>query len=637
MPEDNEAQKKRLPSRQQIVDALRIYRFMLPYKWHFIVGMVCLVISTAVVSVIPSGFGKLVDAGLPAKEAIEQITATIKKDIPADAKVVEIQQEIAQLNAQIDPAKLKHIGVLLGVVLLIQAVLSFFRIYLFEYVSQNAMAAIRSQLYERIITLPIHFFENNRVGNLTSRISADVSQLQDALSNQLAFFVRQLVLPIACIPLLLIISWKLALIIVATLPVLVIVAVLFGRFIRSMSRKAQDELAASNVIVEETFQSIDVVKAFTNEAHETRRYGLINQAVAGIGLDAAKYRAAFVSFIILVMFGAIVLLVYAGMNEVAIHEVSTAHGGNDGISMGELIQFFLLTLFVGSSLAGLSESYAVLQKTIGASERINEILGETSETNVADENLHEPIKGHVEFKNINFAYPSRKDIQLFQGLSFDVQAGQKIALVGPSGSGKSTIVKLLSGLYPFESGNILIDGKDIRNYNITALRKNFGSVPQDTILFGGTIKENIAYGKHNATDAEIWEAARKANALDFINTFPEKLDTVVGERGVKLSGGQKQRIAIARAILRDPKILILDEATSALDSESEKLVKDALNELMKNRTTFIIAHRLSTIREADVILVINKGKIVEQGSHADLSKMDNGLYSNLLKLQYEVE
>lgn len=627
MPEDNEAQKKRLPSRQQLVEALRIYRFILPYKWHFIVGMICLVVSTAVVSLIPNGFGKLVDAGLPAKEVIEKITITLSKAIPAEAKIVEIQQEITEFKAEIDPENLKHIGVLLGVVLLIQAVLSFFRIYLFEYVSQNAMAAIRRHLYERIITLPIHFYENNRVGNLTSRISADVSQLQDALSNQLAFFVRQLVLPIACLPLLLAISWKLALIIVATLPLLVIVAVVFGRFIRKMSRKAQDELAASNVIVEETFQSIDVVKAFTNEAYETRRYGVINQAVASIGLDAAKYRAAFVSFIILVMFGAIVLLVYAGMNEVA----------KDNLKMGQLIEFFFLTLFVGSSLAGLSESYAVLQKTIGASERINEILGEASETQVADENLHEPIEGNVEFKDVHFAYPSRKDIQLFQGLSFDVKSGQKIALVGPSGSGKSTIVKLLSGLYPFESGSILIEGKDIRNYNITALRKNFGSVPQDTILFGGTIKENIAYGKHNATDAEIWEAARKANALDFINTFPEKLDTVVGERGVKLSGGQKQRIAIARAILRDPKILILDEATSALDSESEKLVKDALNELMKNRTTFIIAHRLSTIREADVILVINKGKIVEQGTHADLSKMDNGLYSNLLKLQYEVE
>jgi ABC-type multidrug transport system fused ATPase/permease subunit len=226
---------------------------------------------------------------------------------------------------------------------------------------------------------------------------------------------------------------------------------------------------------------------------------------------------------------------------------------------------------------------------------------------------------------------------LFSGLSFEAKAGQKIALVGPSGSGKSTIIKLLTGLYPYNSGEISIDGKVIESYNLTGLRKNFGTVPQETILFGGSIRDNIAYGKPTATEQEIIHAAKQANALEFIESFPEKMNTLVGERGIKLSGGQKQRIAIARALLRDPRILILDEATSALDSESEKLVKEALKELMKNRTTFIIAHRLSTIREADNILVINKGKIVEQGTHQELSQMQNGLYSNLLKLQYELE
>lgn len=556
--------------------------------------MACLVVSSAVVSVIPIGFKGLIDSANSNNMSAE---------------------------------RLKELGLLLGGILVIQAVLSFFRIYLFEYVGQHAMAAIRRSLYEKIITLPIQFFEENRVGNLTSRISSDVSQLQDSLTNQVAFFVRQLVLPIACIPILLTVSVKLTVIILLTMPFLIVSAVLFGRFIRKMSRQAQDQLAESNTVVEETFQSADVVKAFTNEAYETRRYSTFNIKVADISMRAAKYRAAFVSFIIFVMFGAIVGLVYAGLVLVAAKE----------ITMGGLIEFFLLTIFIGSALAGLSESYTILQKTVGASERINEILDEVSETQTADENLHAPIEGNVEYSNVWFAYPSRKDVQLFQGLSFKVRAGQKIALVGPSGSGKSTIVKLLSGLYPFQEGDIKIDGKSISAYNITALRKNFGTVPQDTVLFGGTIKENISYGKISATDEEIMAAARKANAYDFINSFPEKFETVVGERGVKLSGGQKQRIAIARAILRDPKILILDEATSALDSESEKLVKDALNELMKNRTTFIIAHRLSTIREADVILVINKGKIVEMGTHNELSRMEDGLYSNLLKLQYDLE
>jgi ATP-binding cassette subfamily B protein len=535
--------KKALPSWSQIKESLRIYRFILPYKWHFIAGMLCLVVSTGVVSFIPGGFGKLIDAASPAKEVIANVSNTLKSNLPADDKISKISQAVNSYTSEISPEKLKDIGIILGVVLLIQAVLSFFRIYLFEYVSQHAMSAIRRQLYERIITLPIQFFEENRVGNLTSRISSDVSQLQDALTNQLAFFVRQLVLPIVCIPFILAISWKLTIIILGLLPVLVVAAVLFGRFIRTISRRAQDELAESNTIVEETFQAVDVVKAFTNEAYETRRYAQINQRVAAIGLYAAKYRAGFVSFIIFAMFGAIVFIVYAGLNEVA--------KGN--ISMGDLIQFFLLTIFIGSSLAGLSESYSVLQKTIGASERINEILGEHSETNTADENLTEPVRGDVEFRNVSFSYPSRKETKLFSDLTFRVQAGQKIALVGPSGSGKSTIIKMLSGLYPIDAGKILIDGKAINDYNITALRKNFGTVPQDTILFGGTIRENIAYGKPLATEEEILAAARKANALDFIEGFPEKLDTIVGERGVKISGGQKQRIAIARAILRDPK------------------------------------------------------------------------------------
>lgn len=622
-----EAVKRKFFSKEQLVEALRIYRFILPYKWQFVTGMACLVISTGVVSFIPGGFGNLIDAAIPAKEVIEKAADVLKSGEEAEAKLEHINGLVQNYKEQIHPEKLKEIGFLLGAILLIQAVLSFFRIYLFEYVSQNAMAAIRRELYGKIITLPIYFFEENRVGNLTSRISSDVSQLQDALSNQLAFFVRQLVLPVVCIPILLTVSVKLTLIILGIMPLLIVSAVLFGRFIRKISRRAQDELAESNTIVEETFQAADVVKAFTNEAYETRRYAVINEKVAGIGMHAAKYRAAFVSFIIFVMFGAIVGLVYAGLNEVA----------SNHMSMGDLIKFFLLTIFIGSSLAGLSESYSVLQKTIGASERINEILGERSETRTSDENQNVVINGDVEFKSVHFTYPSRKDTELFTGLSFNVQAGQKIALVGPSGSGKSTIVKLLSGLYPFSSGDILIDGKSIREYNITALRKNFGTVPQDTILFGGTIRENIAYGKTNATEEEIINAARKANAFDFIYSFPDKFNTVVGERGVKLSGGQKQRIAIARAILRNPKILILDEATSALDSESEKLVKDALSELMKNRTTFIIAHRLSTIREADLILVINKGKIVEFGTHRQLSELENGLYSNLLRLQYELE
>lgn len=582
---------KRKVSGDEIKKALSIYRFILPYKWQFIIGLICLVVSTSVVAIIPVGFGKLIDA--------------------------------ATLNSM-KGDKLLEIGLILGLTLLVQAVFSFFRIYLFEYVSQHAMATIRKEVYEKIITQPLYFFESRRVGELTSRITTDIAQLQESFSLNLAAFVRQLVLPIVCIPFLLTISTELTFWMLGTFPLMILIAVIFGRYIRALSKSAQDSLAQTSVIVEETFQGIDVVKAFTNERFEAGRYGVLNDSVIGIFLKAAKFRAAFVSFIIFAMFGAIVVIVWKGLSLVA---------AND-ITFGELVKFLLYTVFIGGSLAGLSESYAVVQKTVGSSERIQEILALDEEIKTEDASLSVNIEGDIEFSNVSFAYPSRPDQLILENISMHVKPGEKVALVGPSGSGKSTIVKLLAKLYTIQSGTIRIDGKVIDSFNITSLRKNIGTVPQDTMLFGGTIRENIAYGKIGATDQEIRDAAQKAFALDFINLFPDGMETIVGERGVKLSGGQRQRIAIARAILRDPKILLLDEATSALDSESERLVKSALDELMKGRTTFIIAHRLSTIREANKIIVMNKGKIEEVGTHEELTEKGDGLYTYLLKLQY---
>lgn len=587
----NKSSKRRVTFKE-ISSSFKIYGFIKPYKWQFIIGIICLVISTAVVSVLPIGFRQLVDAANSSAMSREMLT---------------------------------KLGMYLVGILLVQSVFSFFRIWLFEIVSQRSMSDIRRTLYEKIITLPISFYENNRVGELTSRISSDVTQLQDALGFNLATFVRQLVLPIVCIPFLFTISVKLTLVMVATFPPLIISAVIFGNYIRKLSKKSQDALASSTTIVEETFQAADVVKSYTNETYETNRYGKAVNHVADVALRAAKYRASFVSFIIFALIGSIVLIVWQGLSIVASGE----------LSMGQLIEFLLFTVFIGGSLGGLSESYSVIQKTVGAAERINEILDEQSEVHLSDEAKIATITGNVRFENISFAYPTRKDIPIFSSLSFEVKPGEKIALVGPSGSGKSTIIKLLSHYYQPDGGNIFIDGISLDKFNVTALRKNIGMVPQEVILFGGTIGENIAYGKPGATLQEIAEAARKANALQFIESFPEGFNTTVGERGVKLSGGQKQRIAIARAILRNPKILILDEATSALDAESEKLVKDALDELMVGRTTFIIAHRLSTIRQADKILVINKGKIAEQGTHKELASLQEGTYSRLLKLQFE--
>jgi ABC-type multidrug transport system fused ATPase/permease subunit len=293
-------------------------------------------------------------------------------------------------------------------------------------------------------------------------------------------------------------------------------------------------------------------------------------------------------------------------------------------------------MFIGGSVAGMGDLYAQLQKTVGASERILEILDEDSEITPAEESpLFVPVHGHVQFNDVAFSYPTRPDVAVLKGISLDVAAGHKIALVGQSGAGKSTIVQLLMRYYNLSDGSITIDGRNLTNFNITNLRKNIAVVPQEVMLFGGTIMENIKYGKADATDAEVREAARKANALGFVESFPEGFETVVGERGVKLSGGQRQRIAIARAILKDPAILILDEATSSLDAESERLVQEALDELMQNRTTIIIAHRLATIRKVDTIYVIREGQIVETGTHDELATQENGVYANLVKLQFE--
>ncbi|MEZ4981662.1 MAG: ATP-binding cassette domain-containing protein [Saprospiraceae bacterium] len=306
------------------------------------------------------------------------------------------------------------------------------------------------------------------------------------------------------------------------------------------------------------------------------------------------------------------------------------------ITAGGLIAFVSYTAIIGGAIAGLGNFYTELVGAIGATERVREILADESEVNVQDDKIDAvPLTGDIQYSNVEFSYPTREDIKVLKNFSMSVKAGQKVALVGPSGAGKSTIVQLLLKFYSIQEGSISVDGHDIRNLNTTAFRKNIAIVPQEVLLFGGTIRENIAYGKPGATEEEIIEAAKQSNCWDFIQSFPEGLETVVGERGVKLSGGQRQRVAIARAILKNPSILLLDEATSSLDAESEKVVQEALNTLMEGRTSIIIAHRLATIREVDQIFVIENGQVVEQGTHEELSAKEDGLYTSLAKLQFE--
>jgi ABC-type multidrug transport system fused ATPase/permease subunit len=511
-------------------------------------------------------------------------------------------------------------------ILFMQSIFSFFRLSLFVNFTENTLANLRLALYSNLVKLPMSFFSQKRVGELNSRISSDITQIQDTLTSTIAEFLRQFILIIGGIALLATESFKLTLLMLSVVPLVAVAAVIFGRFIRGYSKKVQDKVAESQVIVEETMQGISIVKAFANEWYEIARYKSQIKEVIQIAIKGGKYRGYFASFIIFCLFGAIVAVVWYGV------QLSIA----GEMSVGQLISFVLYSTFVGASFGGIAELYAQIQKAIGATERVFELLDETPEK-IEGTTAHEAIekiKGNVSFKNVAFQYPSRKEMKVLKDVSFTAEFGQKIAIVGPSGAGKSTIASLLLRFYSIAEGSIEIDNKNIYDYDLEQLRGNMSIVPQDVILFGGTIRENIAYGKPNATEDEILAAAQQANAYNFIESFPEKLDTIVGERGVKLSGGQRQRIAIARALLKNPSILILDEATSSLDSESEKLVQEALEILMEGRTSIIIAHRLSTIRSADQILVLDQGVIAEQGTHQELIAVENGIYKNLSNLQF---
>ncbi len=576
--------------------AAKLLAYLKPYRIKFVVGMIFLFLSSLTALAFPALLGAMIDAA-QGRQGYDWI-----------------------------PADIRTIGVVSFSILLVQSVVSFFRIRLFVEVAEKSLADIRRDSYYNLITLPLDFFANRRVGELNSRLSADLAQIQDTMTTTLAEIIRQIILLTGGICLLFVVSGKLTLLNLSILPILVIVAVVFGRFIRKLSRMAQDKLAESNTVVQETLQGISNVKAFANEAYEAARYSSTLQAVVKIAVKGATYRGIFASFIIFCLFGAVVAVIWYGSSLVAAGD----------ISVGDLTTYILYSIFVAGSMGSFPELYANIQKAIGASERVIEILGEQQEDAgllQEEKTIIHPFEGNIAFEGVTFAYPSRPEISVLKAVSFGASAGEKIAIVGPSGTGKSTIASLVLQFYKPNAGRILFDGRDAKDYPLTDIRNQVAIVPQDVLLFGGTIRENIAYGKLSADADDIITAARRANAHDFIMEFPQGYDTVVGERGVKLSGGQRQRIAIARALLKDPAILILDEATSSLDSESERQVQQALEELMKNRTSIIIAHRLSTIREADQIVVVEFGKVIASGTHDELMDKGEGLYHHLYTLQ----
>ncbi|OFY90898.1 MAG: multidrug ABC transporter ATP-binding protein [Bacteroidetes bacterium RIFCSPLOWO2_12_FULL_31_6] len=572
--------------------AFRIFQYGGVHRWKLQVGIIFLLFTIATALAFPYIIGKLIESA-----------------------------NIHDLDAA------NTIAIYAGLILIAQSVCSFFRVYLFVNYTENALANLRLELYSHIVKLPMLFFSQKRVGELNSRISSDLTLLQETLTTTIAEFIRQFFIIIGGIGLLIYLSFKLTLFMLAVLPIVAIAAVIFGRFIRKISKEVQDNIAASNTIVEETMQGIANVKAFANEFFEMKRYEKSVQLVAQRAIVGGKYRGLFAAFIILCLFGAIVSMIWFGATLIIKGELDIAY----------LTSFVMYSIFVGASFGGIAELYAQIQKAVVATERVFEILEEaTEELQTSGEIKVLNLKGEVKFDNIEFTYQSRKEMQVIKNISFGAKSGETVALVGPSGSGKSTMVSLLLRFYDPQKGSITIDGKNIKEYNLTELRNRMAIVPQDVLLFGGSIKENISYFKPNASMDEIIEAAKQANSHDFIMSFPEQYNTMVGERGVKLSGGQRQRIAIARAVLKNPSILILDEATSSLDSESERLVQQALEKLMVGRTTFVIAHRLSTIKNVDKIVVIDQGHLAEMGAHTDLIKNTEGIYYNLSKLQLQL-
>jgi ABC-type multidrug transport system fused ATPase/permease subunit len=572
--------------------ALRLYKYIKPFRVEYAWGMFFLLGSSLASLAFPKLLGELVSSG----------------------------------NANDLTHNINRIALMLVATLLIQSVFSYFRVVLFVNVTEKTLASLRQSTYNHLIRLPIRFFEKHRVGELNSRISSDITLLQETLTSTLAEFIRQIIIIVGGIALLAVTSWKLTLFMLAILPPMMLLAVFFGRYIRKLSRQVQKEVANSNTIVEETLQGIQIVKTYTNEFLEIARFRSRTEEIATIGMKSGKYRGAFSAFMIFGLFGAMVAVIWKGSTLMS----------SGVIDSGQLFSFVIYSGFVGGTIGGLAGIFTQIQKFIGATEELFEIFGEEEELLSDNNNIthDETIKGNITFKDLSFRYPTRPDEEVLKNINLSITENQLVALVGSSGAGKSTIAALLLRLFEPTSGDIIFDIKNSRDFSLSSLRGQIAIVPQDVFLFGGSIRENIAYGKQGATEEEIIQAAAKANALEFINRFPDRLNTIVGERGTQLSGGQRQRIAIARAVLKNPRILILDEATSSLDSESERLVQDALEKLMAGRTSIVIAHRLSTIRRSDQIFVIDKGSLVEKGTHEQLLRLENGIYRNLNILQF---
>ena len=585
--------------------------YLRPHIWGFLLGIVLLSFSGILTLIVTRLWGQLGGIGVLGSETEDSVGS-----LGFEASLLE----------DYDLNNLQTIGVAIAIVLIIQAILSFIRVFLFADMTEKMMLAMRKDAFEAIVSMPMDFYHEKRVGDLNSRISADITAIQDTFTTTLAELIRQMIIIGGGVAALAYFSVKLTLLMLGTLPIVIIVAIFFGKFIKRLSKETQDEVASSNVIVQEVLTGIVNVKAFANEWFEINRYTDKVSKVRSLAMKGAMGRGAFASFIILFIFGAITLVIFKGAELMQEGELASEH----------FFTFLLMTGLVAGSIGGLAAQFGIVQKGLGAIESLMEILEEQRELQSLDDEAKAlDLSKDFEFKGVDFHYDQRPDVPVLKNFNLTIKEGEQVALVGPSGAGKSTVASLMLRFQDPVNGSILVGGKDVKDLELRAYRKSMAYVPQEVILFGEDIRTNISYGKIDATDEEVREAARRAYALDFIEDFPEGFETLVGERGIQLSGGQRQRIAIARAILRDPKILILDEATSALDNVSETEVQKALEELMAGRSTLVIAHRLSTIKKAHKIAVLKEGSVVEMGTHEELIALE-GSYFNQVKSQESI-
>ncbi len=589
---DDNDQNDRNPSKRGVTGLWDLYRFVLPYRWKFVGAMIALIFASVSMLLIGQAIRLLLDNGFSAgSEDLDQY----------------------------------FIG-LMGVVAAL-AFASFARYYLVSWIGERVISDIRNDVFSHILKLSPAFFEVTRTGEVLSRLTTDTTLIQTVIGSSISVALRNLLSFIGGIALLVYTSPKLSGLVLLVVPCIIVPIIVFGRQVRKLSRANQDSIAQVSARADETLRSIQTSQAYTHEDHDRIGFGIEVEESFRIAIKRIRARAWLTALVILLIFGAIDLVLWIGANDVV----------NDLMSPGTLASFVFYAIVVAGSLGSLSEVWGELQRAAGASERLLELLKEEPDIAcpVNPISLSDKLTTGLEFSNVNFHYPSRRDMAALNNFSLKVSPGETIAIVGPSGAGKTTVFQMLLRFYDPQTGQISINGTNISKTDPHNVRSLIGLVPQDPVIFADTAMNNIRYGRPDASDEDVINAAKAAAAFEFIEEMPNGFQSEFGERGMKLSGGQKQRIAIARAILRDPEILLLDEATSALDAESERLVQSALENLMAARTTLVIAHRLATVLNADRIVVLEKGRVLTQGSHEELMKED-GLYAKLAKLQFDV-